>query len=79
MAKHGVSLRIDDEKIKQLDRLAEVSKRDRTFIINEAIEAYLDTNKWQIEHIKASLTQADRGEFARSAICWYQGRPQWPH
>ena len=51
MAKHGVSLRIDDEKIKQLDRLAEVSKRDRTFIINEAIEAYLDTNKWQIERI----------------------------
>jgi len=67
MAKHGISLRIDDEKIKQLDRLAEASKRDRTFIINEAIEAYLDANKWQMDHIKASLAQADRGEFAPSA------------
>jgi len=67
MAKHGVSLRIDDEKIKQLDRLAEASKRYRTFIINEAIEAYLDVNKWQMEHIKAAIAQADRGDFAPAA------------
>ena len=64
MAKHGVSLRLDDDTIEELDRLAKSSKRDRTFIINEAIEAYLETQRWQLEHIKASLAQAELGDFA---------------
>jgi len=65
MAKLGVSLRIDDDKIDALDKLAKAQKRDRTFVINEAIETYLEINKWQTEHIKASIAQADRGEFAQ--------------
>jgi len=64
MAKHGISLRIDDDKIDELDRLAKSQKRDRSFVINEAIATYLEINKWQINHIKASLAQANRGEFA---------------
>ena len=67
MAKHGVSLRIDDNKIDALDLLAKIQKRDRTFVINEAIETYLEINQWQIDHIKASLAQADRGEFAKDS------------
>ncbi len=65
MPKLGVSLRIDHDKIDEIDRLAKAQKRDRTFVINEAIETYLDINKWQTEHIKASLAQAERGEFAK--------------
>lgn len=64
MSKQGISLRIDDETIEEIDHLAKISKRDRTFIINEAIEAYLDVNNWQLEHIEESIAQADRGEFA---------------
>ena len=67
MAKQGISLRIDDEKIEEIDKLAKSSRRDRTFIINEAIESYLETNRWQIEHIKESLAQAERGEFVSTA------------
>lgn len=64
MAKLGISLRIDDSKIEELDQLAKATKRDRTFVINEAIESYLEVNKWQIDHIKASLKQANAEEFA---------------
>jgi len=64
MAKLGISVRIDDDKIEDLDRLAVAQKRDRTFVINEAIENYLEVNKWQVEHIKAALKQAELGEFA---------------
>lgn len=64
MAKLGVSLRIDDDKIEELDQIAKAAKRDRTFVINEAIESYLEVNKWQIGHIKASLEQADSEVFS---------------
>ena len=64
MAKLGISLRIDDDKIDELDNLAKAQKRDRSFVINEAIETYLEINKWQTEHIKASIIQANQGKFS---------------
>lgn len=67
MAKQGVSLRIDEDKIEALDQLAKAQKRDRTFVINEAIETYLEINRWHIEHIEASLAQAERGEFTKES------------
>jgi RHH-type transcriptional regulator, rel operon repressor / antitoxin RelB len=63
MASQGISLRIASEKLEQLDQLAETQKRDRTFVINEAIDAYLELQRWQLDHIKASVAEADAGEF----------------
>lgn len=62
--KLGISLRIEEDKIEELDQLAQVTQRDRSFLINEAIENYLEVQKWQVEHIKAALQQASDGEFA---------------
>ncbi len=62
--KQGVSLRIDEDKIEQLDSLAEATQRDRSFLISEAIDNYLEVQKWQIKHIKAALKQADSKVFA---------------
>lgn len=64
MAKQGISLRIESDQIEELDHLAKESKRDRSFIITEAIEAYLEIARWQRQHITASMAQADRGDFA---------------
>ncbi len=64
MSKQGVSLRIEDKTIDEIDRLAKITKRDRTFIINEAIEAYLDIHQWQLTRIDGSIAQADQGKFA---------------
>lgn len=61
--KLGISLRIEESKIEELDHLAEATKRDRSFLINEAIENYLEVQKWQIDHIKAAIAQADSGDF----------------
>lgn len=44
--------------------IAELMARDRSYVITEAIDAYLEVNQWQIEHIKEGLRQADAGEFA---------------
>ncbi len=62
--KLGISLRIEESKVEELDHLAEVTQRDRSFLINEAIENYLEVQKWQIDHIKAAMAQADAGSFA---------------
>jgi predicted transcriptional regulator len=58
-----ISFRIDETKRDKLDLIANGQKRDRSFIINEAIDNYLDVYNWQIEHIKKGLKQADNGEF----------------
>ena len=67
MAKNAVSIRIDEEKIEELDELAGASKRDRSFLINEAIDLYLDVNGWQIERIKKALNQAQKGKFSSAS------------
>ena len=61
MDKQTVSVRLDADKVGALDTLAEALDRDRTYLINEAIDAYLDVQQWHIEQIKAGIRQADAG------------------
>lgn len=63
MEKQTVSFRIDSDKVQALDELAESLDRDRTYLLNEAIAAYLDVQQWQMKHIQASIKQADAGQF----------------
>ena len=67
MPKETVTFRIDGEKRAILDRLAETMDRDRSHLLNEAVDAYLDVHAWQIAHIEEGLRQAEAGEFADEA------------
>ena len=62
MEKQLVSFRLDTEKLSALDTLAEALDRDRTFLLTEAVAAYLDVQQWHIQQIKAGIRQADAGE-----------------
>lgn len=62
MDKQTISFRIEPEKLDALDCLASALDRDRTYLLNEAVSAYLDVQQWQIEQIKKSLQQADDGK-----------------
>lgn len=64
VSKETVTFRIEAEKREALDAIAELMDRDRSYVITEAIDAYLEVNQWQLEHIKEGLRQADAGEFA---------------
>lgn len=64
VSKETVTFRIEAEKREALDAIAELMDRDHSYVITEAIDAYLEVNQWQIEHIKEGLRQADAGEFA---------------
>ena len=64
MDRETISFRVTTEKKEALDAIARTQDRDRTYVLNEAIDAYLDVHQWQIEHIQEGIRQADAGEFA---------------
>jgi len=63
MAK-SVTFRLDDDKLQFLDELARSQDRDRSYLINQAVEGYLDVRRWHIEQIKKAVADADAGRFA---------------
>jgi RHH-type rel operon transcriptional repressor/antitoxin RelB len=63
-AKEAVTIRIEAEKRAAVDSVARALQRDRSFVINAAIDAYLTTHRWHAEHIEEGLRQAEAGEFA---------------
>lgn len=67
MSRETISFRLDSEKKEALDAVATALDRDRSYIINQAIEAYLDVQRWQMDHIREGLRQANAGEFATEA------------
>lgn len=64
MKQSNISFRTETTKIKALDTLAEALDRDRSYVLNEAISAYLELYQWQMKHIQEGIQQADAGEFA---------------
>jgi predicted transcriptional regulator len=64
MARDAITVRMDAGKRAALDALARATDRDRSYLINEAVDAYLAVHRWQIAHIEAGLRQAEAGEFA---------------
>jgi predicted transcriptional regulator len=61
MQKQTISFRLESEKVSALDALAGSLDRDRTYLLAEAVQAYLDTQKWQLEQIRAGIAEADAG------------------
>jgi predicted transcriptional regulator len=62
--KATVSVRLDLEHKEGLDKLGERVKRDRSFLVNEAVAGYLARQRWVEAHIREGLRQAKAGEFA---------------
>jgi RHH-type rel operon transcriptional repressor/antitoxin RelB len=57
-----VSFRADGKKIAALDALASVQDRDRSYLLNQAVDHYLELQQYHIELIKKGIRQADAGE-----------------
>ncbi len=67
MPKNTIAFRLEAGKKKSLDAIAGELDRDRSWVINEAIDAYLETHRWHIQQTKEGLRQAKAGEFASEA------------
>jgi predicted transcriptional regulator len=53
------SVRLPDTTRKQVDRLAALSKRSRSYIINEAVEAYVKDRIAYLEDIERAVASVD--------------------
>ena len=49
-------------KVSEIDALAKAMDRSRNYIVNQAIDQYLEANAWQMERIKAGIEAARAGK-----------------
>jgi predicted transcriptional regulator len=60
----AITVRLNEETVAALDRLAERTKRSRSWLASRAVEEYVSLNEWQIARIEDGIAAADRGDFA---------------
>jgi predicted transcriptional regulator len=60
--KQTISFRLDEDKVEALEALSEALDRDRTYLLNEAVSAYLEVQRWHMEQIERRIRQADAGK-----------------
>lgn len=56
-----ITLRLAAKTNKRLGQLARALERSRSWVVAEAIEKYLEDNRWQLEAIEEGVAEADRG------------------
>jgi len=67
MAKSTITVRISDEKRAAIEAIESSVDRDRSYVVNEALDAFISTHQWQVDHIQQGLREAGRGEFVSGA------------
>lgn len=59
-----MTIRLEAELKGKLDKLADITKRSKSFLAAEAIRDFIEINHWQLKEIKQAIKEADNGEFA---------------
>ena len=59
-----ISFLTDKANRDALDTIATALDRDRSYILNEAITAYLETQQWHLKDARKAIEEADAGNFA---------------
>jgi predicted transcriptional regulator len=62
-----ISFRIKGEAVESLDALAATMDRDRTYLLNEAVERYLELNEYHVRLIEEGLRAAKEGKLVSHA------------
>ena len=58
-----VTLRLDAETRKRLDKLAKATERSRAALAAEAVKQFIELNEWQVAAIEEGVRQAAAGRF----------------
>lgn len=62
MSTRTLTLKVADEVVEALDRLAEATGRSRDELTEEAIRELLDYEAWKEAKIRRAIEEADRGD-----------------
>ena len=58
------SVRVSPELKAKVEAIAAAVERPRSWIVTQALEAFVADQAWQIEEIKRGVAEADAGDFA---------------
>ncbi|AFZ08353.1 hypothetical protein Osc7112_4019 [Oscillatoria nigro-viridis PCC 7112] len=64
MSQESFTFLLDSEKKEALKAIANVTDRDLTYVLNEAIASYLDIYQWLLDEINKGVAEAEAGDFA---------------
>jgi len=67
MAREIMTVRVEPGMRKALDGIAAALDRDRTYVVNQALEAFVEVHQWHVDHIRQGVREADAGEFVSEA------------
>ena len=67
MAREIMTVRVEPRTRKALDGIAAALDRDRTYVVNQALEGYIDVHQWHLDHIQQGLRGANAGKFVPAA------------
>ena len=59
----SMTLRLDAETRKRLDKLAKATERSRSALAVQAVRQFVELNEWQIAGTQKGVQQADSGQF----------------
>ena len=62
MTDRTASFRTDSDKLARVDRLAEAMDRSRSWLINDALERYLDYEEWFRNAVAEGIADLDKGQ-----------------
>ncbi len=57
-----ITFRVPEERLHALDYLADVQQRDRSFVLNEAVNQYLSVNEYHRQLIEEGIRDDDAGD-----------------
>ncbi len=56
-----ITVRAAKDMVLEIDAIAAATDRSRNYIVNQALQQYLEANAWQIERIKQGIAAASDG------------------
>jgi predicted transcriptional regulator len=56
------TVRMESRTLKRIDGLAHALSRSRAWVINQAVERFLDYEEWFVGEVKHALKQVEAGE-----------------
>jgi RHH-type transcriptional regulator, rel operon repressor / antitoxin RelB len=62
MSSTTLTVRVETDVKKRLEKLAKSTGRSRSFLAAEALNEYLDVNEWQVAGVRKAMDSLDRGE-----------------
>ena len=62
MSTEAFTVRAESNIVHKLDHLAGSLDRSRNYLVNQAIQEYLESHAWQIEKITQGIEAADNGK-----------------